>query len=216
MRNKVLPARSAGATRQTSVVQRRAWKKFIDLILTPLVGRLYRSRFRSMVGSTMAVLTHVGRRTGKIRRTVLYAQYYNPRTKELRLVAAFGITDWFLNICKQPALLVEVGDARYVPAHRILSVHEIAEIQRRFRQNHPLVARAQAWLMGWPWGCPEDEFLAFAESLRGVVLWPIAEPSAITTDLPALTDDDNEPTTSARHRLDLIGGADCHQCIVQE
>jgi deazaflavin-dependent oxidoreductase (nitroreductase family) len=122
----------------------------------------------------MVVMTHIGRKTGKIRKTVLYAKSYDPKSKVLMLVSAFGVTDWFLNISKQPALLIEVGDVKYVPEQKILTADEIADLERRFRRKHPIVARAQAWLMGWPWKCSDDEFLAFATSLRGVVFWPKA------------------------------------------
>lgn len=158
--------------RETPLLRRRIWKRIIDRILTPLVRFLYRSRFKRFVGGTMVVLTHTGRKTGKIRKTVLYAKNFNPISKELKLISAFGVTDWFLNISEQPALLVEIGDVRYIPEQRILTAGDIVEIERCFRQKHPVVARAQAWLMGWPWQCSDDEFLEFAGSLQGVVLWP--------------------------------------------
>lgn len=154
------------------LLRRRIWKKIIDRILTPIVQFLYRSQLKRVIGGTMVVLTHAGRKTGKIRKTVLYAKNYDPQSKALMLVSAFGVTDWFLNISKQPALLVQVGDVKYVPEQKILTVGEIADLERCFRRKHPVVARAQAWLMGWPWHCSEDEFLAFAGSLRGVVFWP--------------------------------------------
>ncbi len=125
----------------------------------------------------MVVLTHTGRKTGNIRKTMLHAKQYNSVSKELMLVSAFGVTDWFLNIRKQPALLVEVGDVRYVPEQKILTADEIADLECQFRRNHPVVARVQAWLMGWPWRCSDDEFLAFAASLRGVTFWP--KPSGV-------------------------------------
>jgi hypothetical protein len=55
---------------------------------------------------------------------------------------------------------------------KILTADENASLERSFRQKHPVVARAQAWLMGWPWKCSDDEFLAFATSLRRVAFWP--------------------------------------------
>jgi deazaflavin-dependent oxidoreductase (nitroreductase family) len=149
-------------------LRKRIWKKVIDRVLTPLVRFLYRSRLKRLVGGTMVVLTHTGRKSGKIRKTVLYAQHYDPKSRELRLVAAFGVTDWFLNISRQPARLVEVGDVQYVPEQEILTPNEIAELERRFRRKHPLVARVQAWLMDWPWHCSDEEFAAYAtpEAIR--------------------------------------------------
>lgn len=161
-----------GLATEKPLLRRRLWKRIIDRFLTPVIQLLYRSRFKHLIGGTMVVLTHTGRKTGKIRKTVLYAKSYDPKSKVLMLVSAFGVTDWFLNISKQPALLVQIGDMRYVPEQKILRADEIADLERCFRQKHPVVARAQAWLMGWPWKCSDVEFLAFAASLRGVAFWP--------------------------------------------
>lgn len=60
----------------------------------------------------------------------------------------------------------------FKPDQRLLSIEEIAELERRFRRRHPIVARSQCWLMDWPWRCSEDEFLEWAKTLRGVVFRP--------------------------------------------
>ena len=135
--------------------------RILILLLTLLLGLI-------------AVLTHTDRKTGKTRKAVLYAKSYDPKSKVLMLVSAFGVTDWFLNIIKKPASLIEIGDLSYIPKQKILTVDEIASLEPSFRRTHSVVARAQAWLMGWPWKCSDDEFLAFATSLRGVALWPKA------------------------------------------
>jgi deazaflavin-dependent oxidoreductase (nitroreductase family) len=135
--------------------------RILILLLTLLLG-------------LMVVLTHTGRKTGEIRKTVLYAKSYDPKSKVLMFVSAFGVTDWFLNIIKKPASLIEIGDLNYVPEQKILTADEIASLELSFRRTHPVVARAQARLMGWPWKCSDDEFLAFATSLRGVAFWPKA------------------------------------------
>ena len=173
-KRKPMPDSSLGRVQAKPLLRRRIWKNIIDRVLTPLIHFLYRSRFKRLLSKTMVVLTHIGRKTGKIRKTVLYVKKYDPPSRELMLVSAFGVTDWFLNISKQPALLVEIGDVQYVPQQKILTADEIAELERCFRQKHPIVARVQAWLMGWPWKCSDDEFLAFAMSLRGVAFWPQA------------------------------------------
>jgi deazaflavin-dependent oxidoreductase (nitroreductase family) len=174
IKSKPIPDSSTGRVQEKPLLRRRIWKKIIDHILTPGVKFLYGSRLRRVIGGTMVLLTHVGRKTGKVRKTVLYAKNYDPTSREVMLVSAFGVTDWFLNISKQPALLVEIGDVQYAPKQKILTANEIADLERCFRRKHPVVARAQAWLMGWPWKCSDAEFLAFAASLRGVVFWPKA------------------------------------------
>ncbi len=171
IKNSTLPSNIQN-TREQTLLRRRIWKKIIDKIMTPFIRLLYRSGLQQLTGGMMVVVTHVGRKTGKIRKTVLYAQHFNPQTRELKLVAAFGVTDWFLNVRANPALLIEAGPETYEPEQRIMTLEEIASLERNFRQKHPIIARIQAWLMGWPWRCSEEEFLVYASSLRGVVFWP--------------------------------------------
>jgi deazaflavin-dependent oxidoreductase (nitroreductase family) len=133
---------------------------------------LYRLRLGWLTDHWLMIITHIGRRSGKIRRTIVYVQYYNPQTREAMVIAAWGVTDWYRNICARPALAIEIGKEQYVPTQRILEAEEIAELERAFRRQHPVVARAQCWLMNWPWQCSDAEFLAYARSLRGVAFRP--------------------------------------------
>lgn len=71
-------------------------------------------------------------------------------------------------------MLAEISDVQYEPEQKILTADDIADLEHYFRRKHPVVARVQAWLMGWPWNCSDDDFLAFATSLRGVAFWPKA------------------------------------------
>ncbi len=159
-------------TQQKTPLRRRLWKKFIDAVMTPVIRFLYRHRLQKLVGGLMIVLTHTGRKSGKVRKTVLFAKKYDPATRQLWLVSAFGVTDWYRNICVQPALRVEIGGVEYVPNQRILTAEEVVELEREFRSKFPVVARAQAWLMCWKWRLNEVEFLEHAARLPGVLLSP--------------------------------------------
>jgi len=149
----------------------RVWKWFVGT-WRPLVMLLFDLRLNRMLGHWLVIVTHIGRRSGRTRRTPLYVQHYDLTTREVMVVAAFGNTDWYRNICAAPAVEIQIGRERYAPDQRILQVEEIAEVERRFRRSHPIVARAQCWLMGWSWGCAEAEFLQWAGTLRGVIFRP--------------------------------------------
>lgn len=153
-------------------LRRKLWKKFIDKVMTPVIRFLYQHHLQKLIGGLMIVLTHTGRKSGKVHRTVLFAKKYDPATRRLWLVSAFGMTDWYRNICSKPALRVEIGGVEYVPDQRILTVDEVANLEREFRRNYPLVARCQAWLMCWKWKMSDAEFLEHAANLPGVVLSP--------------------------------------------
>jgi deazaflavin-dependent oxidoreductase (nitroreductase family) len=137
--------------------------------MTPVVMLLYRLGILGRLADHwLTVVTHVGRKSGKVRKTVLYVQDYDPQTREVKVVAAWGESDWFKNVHATPALEVEIGGERYAPEQRLLEAEEIAELERQFRHRNPLVARVQCRLMGWPWRASEEEFLEYARSLRGV------------------------------------------------
>lgn len=159
-------------TTQSQDRSSKLWKRFVRSVLTPVLETLFRLHLGWLLGHTFVIVTHVGRRSGKIRRTILYVQYFDSQTREITVVSVWGKSDWYRNLCAAPAPFIESGRDRYVPDQRLLSTDEIAEIERRFRRNHPIVARAQCWLMRWPWDCSEDEFMRFASALRGVTFRP--------------------------------------------
>lgn len=99
---------------------------------------LYRWRLGWMLGHRFLMVTHRGRRTGRMRHTVLEVAHYDPETRECVVAAAYGRkTDWYQNIHAHPALLVQVGRARYTPVQRDLSPEEtlffLREYEHRYR-----------------------------------------------------------------------------------
>ena len=101
---------------------------------------LWRYRLGWLVGHSLLVLTHVGRRTGRQHRTVLYVQRYDRQTHEATVVSVWGESQWLRNIRAHPAVGVEIGLQRYVPEQRFLSTDEIFAIEKRFRRRHRIIA----------------------------------------------------------------------------
>jgi hypothetical protein len=44
------------------------------------------------------LLTHIGRRSGKVRRTILAVLCFDAQTKEIMAISAWSASDWYLNI----------------------------------------------------------------------------------------------------------------------
>ena len=64
---------------------------------------LYQLGLGGLLGRRFLCLTHRGRKSGQIRRTVLEVISYDPRTHELRVASAWeGKTDWYRNIQVEP------------------------------------------------------------------------------------------------------------------
>lgn len=116
-----------------------AWKRSVGL-----AGRglqvLWSLRLGWIAGHALLVVTHVGRRTGKRYRTVLYVQRYDRRTREATVISVWGASQWFRNIAANAASQVEISLQRYAPDQRFLTTEEIFELEKPFRVRHRIIA----------------------------------------------------------------------------
>ncbi len=133
---------------------------------------LYRINLGWLMGKRFMQLTHLGRRTGKVHKTVLAVLHFNDQTKEIRVISAWSACDWYRNIQAKPALRVEMGVVDYVPDHRIISPEEIASLFTAYRNKHPLFSKVICKIPGWKWDSTYEEFLELARTLRGVAFRP--------------------------------------------
>ncbi len=133
---------------------------------------LYRLRLGWLLGQRFMQITHVGRRSGKVRRTVLAVLRFDKQTQEIYAVSAWGGSDWYANIQTAPARQVECGFVRYVPLQRTLSPDEIATTLIEYRTKHPIFSRMICRIPGWKWDATYEEFLELARMLRGVAFTP--------------------------------------------
>ena len=133
---------------------------------------LYRLRLGWLLGRRFMQITHVGRHSGKVRRTVLAVLRFDENTKEIYAVSAWKGSDWYYNIQSSPALQVEIGFIRYVPAQRTLSPEEITTAFVEYRKRHPIFSRIICRIPGWKSDLTSEEFLELARTLHGVAFSP--------------------------------------------
>ena len=136
----------------------------------PLI--LYRAGLGWMLGKRFMLLTHIGRRSGQVYRSVLAVVGFDPKTREIRVVSPWNSSNWFRNIQSTPALEVQTAGVRYAPVQRFLSSEEIASLFIEFRREHPIFSRMVARIPGWKIDSTYDEFLELARTLRGVAFTP--------------------------------------------
>jgi deazaflavin-dependent oxidoreductase (nitroreductase family) len=136
----------------------------------PLI--LYRLRLGRLLGKRFMCITHVGRRSGKVYRSVLAVLKFDQATQEIMAVSPWRGSNWYRNIQATPALEVEMGGVRYTPTQRTLSAEEIADLFIIFRREHPIFARLVARIPGWKIDSSDEEFRALARTLRGVAFQP--------------------------------------------
>lgn len=143
----------------------------IPIFKLPLI--LYRVHLGWLLGRRFMQITHVGRRSGKVRRTILAVLRFDDKTKEIYAVSAWKGSEWYYNIQASPALQVETGFINYVPVQRTLSPEEITTAFIEFRKKHPVFSRMICRIPGWKWDSTYEEFLGLARTLRGVAFRPI-------------------------------------------
>lgn len=123
---------------------------------------LYRWHLGWLVGHRCLLLTHIGRKTGLRRQTVLEVVEYRRQGPEVIVVNGFGRdSDWVRNIEATGGEEVTVGSRHFAAAHRFLeeeeAVHVMCAYERRNRLIAPLVRCGLSWLLGWNYrGSKED------------------------------------------------------------
>ena len=155
---------------QTVVEKTRAPALLLPIFKLPLV--LYRLHLGWLLGHRFMQLTHVGRRSGKLRRTVLAVLQFDAQTREIKAVSAWNASEWYKNIQASPAQQVETGFTRYAPEQRDLTAEELAQLFVDFCQQHPLFSRMVCRIPNWKWDSSYEEFLELARTLHGVAFRP--------------------------------------------
>ncbi len=133
---------------------------------------VYRFHLGWLMGHRFLLVTHRGRKTGKVRQTGVMVLHYDHRSREAFVAAGSAHADWYRNIHASPALEVALGRERYRPEQRFLEVEEIAELLAWSRQRHPIKARIQSLFFHWPWDLSDQELLDLGRSLGGVAFRP--------------------------------------------
>ncbi len=123
---------------------------------------LYRWRLGWLFGKRLLLLTHIGRRSGLRRQTVLEVVEYRKEGPEAVVANGFGRdSDWLRNIEARPGEEVTVGSQHFVASHRFLGEEEAMTViqgyERRNRFIAPIVRRGFSWLLGWQYRGGESD-----------------------------------------------------------
>jgi len=134
---------------------------------------LYRWRLGWLLGHRCLMITHIGRKTGRRRQTVVEVVHYDSSTQECIVMSGYGVqSDWYRNIQVQPASGVQVGRQRYTPQQRMLSSTETLAVLERYQRRHPLLFRALMHLVGYTYDGTPEGLWTLSQFLRGVAFHP--------------------------------------------
>jgi len=135
---------------------------------------LYRMRLGGLFGDRFLMLTHIGRKSGRPRQSVLEVVDHDTATDTYIIASGWGEkADWLRNIQKNPHVLVDSRWRRFEATAEWLS-HERAEaVTREYARRHPAAFRALAGrLIGQPLTGTDADYRALAQAVPFVVLRP--------------------------------------------
>ncbi len=137
----------------------------------------YRLGLGWVYGRTLVELTHRGRSSGKVYRTVLEVVRSDSATREVIVVSGWGgTTDWYRNLLVSPALRIRTGRWDFVPEQRLLTPDETWTEVMGYVAKHEREARAvHGRLFDIDLDAPPDQVRTRVdEFFRGVSLRPAA------------------------------------------
>ena len=136
----------------------------------------YRLGLGWVLGKRVVQITHRGRKSGLLRRTILEVLSYDSQTHEVLIVSGWeGKTDWYRNIQQEPALEVRIGRVHYRPVQEFLSPQETAQLILTLFRQHPREVRFVGPLLGIDLDAEEADLHARLEAFfRGVRFLPAA------------------------------------------
>jgi deazaflavin-dependent oxidoreductase (nitroreductase family) len=138
---------------------------------------LYRWRLGRLLGNRFLLLTHVGRRTGLRRQTVLEVMEYRRDGPEAVVMSGFGRnSDWLRNIEATPGPEVVIGSQYFIASHRFLGEKEAMEAVRSYERRNRFVAPIVRWalsrLLGWRYRASDDDCQRLVRQLPLIAFRP--------------------------------------------
>ena len=145
----------------------RGWQRW----LARLPIGLYRAGLGGLLGQHFLMLTHQGRRSGKLRQVVLEVVRHDKGTGTVIVVSGFGAqSDWFRNICRQPEVKANIGGRHFAAIAEQLAPEAAAEEFKDYARRHPWALKALARILKYPWDGTETGYEALAQRLPVVSL----------------------------------------------
>ncbi len=135
---------------------------------------LYRVGLGWVLGHRFLRLTHIGRKSGLPRQTVLEMVRYNPDSGECIVASGWGKkSDWYQNVTSNPRIKVQVGNKHFTAiAHQLApdqAGHELLTYARRYRTAF----RELVKFMGYRSDGSDEDILAIGKIIPMFAFSPV-------------------------------------------
>ena len=131
-----------------------------------------------MLGERFLLLTHTGRKSGLLRKTVLEVVRHDNTSGVTYVASGFGEkSDWYRNVMKEPRVWVQCGRKPGYEALAERSQPDDAElVLLDYARRHPTAMRELARFMGYRLDGSEADIRALGRMLPIIALRPIKPP----------------------------------------
>ncbi len=124
---------------------------------------LYHVHLGWLLGNRFLLLTHIGRKSGLPRQSVLEVLQHEKASGTYAVLAPWGEkSDWVRNILKTPNVVIRVGHRRFEARAMCLSPEEAERSILAYARQHPVAVRALPRLLGYRVDGTEEDFRALA------------------------------------------------------
>lgn len=118
-----------------------------------------------LIGAEWMLITTTGRKTGKLRKTLVDVMDYNPDNDTYYIEAAYGSrADWYRNIKANPIFEAQVGRRKFKAQAEELNKADTREMLVQFYQRKPAYTRSVMAMAGMKFK-DEDELRTFGNKL---------------------------------------------------
>lgn len=134
---------------------------------------LYRLGLGGLLGGRFLLLNHTGRKSGKMRQTVLEVVRFDQETSSFIVAVGFGTSsDWYRNITANPKVIVQSGWKRWQMTASILSPQQAGTELLDYARRHPKMLEKLASFMGYRLDGSSESIRALGHDLKIVAFHP--------------------------------------------
>jgi deazaflavin-dependent oxidoreductase (nitroreductase family) len=148
-------------------------------LLLRLPIALYRLRLGWLLGQRFLLLEHIGRKSGRVRKTVVEVVGHDRTSDTYSIVSGWGKrAQWYQNLLANPKITIQVGRRHLNVCAETLPPAEGARALVEYRQKHPLATRELSRMLvgeNLAKSSPEELERIVQESLPVVALQPQAD-----------------------------------------
>lgn len=139
---------------------------------------LYRLHLGWILGERFLLLQHTGRKSGRLRETVLEIVRSDPDNGTYVIAAGFGEeSDWFQNLLKTPQAKIQVARRKFKVRAERISIEDATREYRIYARQHPAALRGLSSLFGIHLSGTDADYPVLARRLPMVRLVQEINPS---------------------------------------